>query len=231
MPQKDITDALTAEAAALSEVVAGLDGADLGRPSPCPPWTVGELVCHILMAADRIREALAESEPTGTGLVSTAAYYRPDERFSAATNANRIATARALAEQLAPGGARALAAELDRRCAVSTDLLMTARADRAVGTRHGDSMLLTDFACTRVVELGLHGLDVAIGLHRQPWLTDQAAVILTDLLVPTGSAAQLCAQLGCDRIGLIARLTGRTTLSPADERGLADLGIARLVLG
>jgi uncharacterized protein (TIGR03083 family) len=231
MTQKDITDALTAEAAALSQVVAALDGADLGRPSPCPPWTVGELVCHILMAADRIREALAEPEPTRTGLVSTAAYYRPDERFSATTNANRIATAQALARQLAAGGGRALAAELDRRCAVSTDLLMTARADRAVRTRHGDPMLLTDFACTRVVELGLHGLDVAIGLHREPWLTDQAAVILTDLLVPASCAAQVCAQLGCGRIGLIARLTGRTALSPADERGLADLGIARLILG
>ena len=231
MPRKDITDALSAEAAALSRVVAGLDGADLGRPSPCPPWTVGELVCHILMAADRIREALAEAEPAGIGLVSTAAYYRPDERFSATTNADRISTAQALAEQLAPGGGRGLAAELERRCAVSVDLLMTAPADRAVRTRHGDPMLLTDFGCTRVVELGLHGLDVAIGLHREPWLTDQAAVILTDLLVPAGNAAQLCAQLGCGRIGLIARLTGRTTLSPADERGLADLGIARLVLG
>jgi len=231
MPWKDITDALSAEAAALSRVVAGLDGADLGRPSPCPPWTVGELVCHILMAADRIREALAEAEPAGSGLVSTAAYYRPDERFSATTNADRISTAQALAEQLAPGGGRGLAAELERRCAVSVDLLMTAPADRAVRTRHGDPMLLTDFACTRVVELGLHGLDVAIGLHREPWLTDQAAVILTDLLVPAGNAAQLCAQLGCGRIGLIARLTGRTALSPAEERGLADLGIARLVYG
>ena len=72
---------------------------------------------------------------------------------------------------------------------------------------------------------------MAIGLHREPWLTDQAAVILTDLLVPAGNAAQLCAQLGCGRIGLIARLTGRTALSPAEERGLAYLGIARLVLG
>ena len=231
MPRKDITDALTAEAAALSRVVAGLDGADLGRPSPCPPWTVGELVCHILMAADRIREALAEAEPARSGLVSTTEYYRPDERFSATTNAHRVSTAQALAEQLAPGGGHALAAELDRRCAVSAHLVMTARADRAVSTRHGDPMLLTDFACTRVVELGLHGLDVAIGLHREPWLTDQAAVILMDLLVPTGRTAQVCAQLGCGRVGLIARLTGRTALSPAEERGLADLRIARLVLG
>jgi uncharacterized protein (TIGR03083 family) len=231
MPRQDITDALAAEAAALSRVVAGLDSADLGRPSPCPPWTVGELVCHILIAADRIREALAQPEPTEPGLVSTAAYYRPDERFSATTNADRIATAHALAERLAPGGGRALAAELDQRCAVSADLLMTARSDRVVRTRHGDPMLLTDFARTRVVELGLHGLDVAIGLHREPWLTDQAAVILTDLLVPDGRAALVSAQLGCGRVGLIAGLTGRNALSPAGERALADLGIARLVLG
>jgi uncharacterized protein (TIGR03083 family) len=107
MPRTAIIEALTAEAAALSGVVAGLDGADLGRPSPCPPWSVGALVCHILIAADRIAQSLAEPEPAGGGLVSTSAYYRPDERLSAATSADRIATAQSLADRLAAGGARA----------------------------------------------------------------------------------------------------------------------------
>ncbi len=231
MPRKATADALIAEAATLSSVVAGLDGADLNRPSPCQPWTVGALICHVLIAADRIAQALARPDDGTDNLISTAAYYRPDERFSAATNADRIATAQSLADRLVPAGPPALAAELDRRCAASAELLMAAPADRVVRTRHGDRMLLSDFARTRVVELGVHGLDVAIGLNRQSWLTDEAAVILEGLLLPAASAPRVRAALGCDRIGLIARLTGRISLSPADERRLTDLSVARLALG
>lgn len=231
MPRKATADALIAEATALSSVVAGLDSSDLGRPSPCPPWTVGALLCHVLIAADRIAQALAGPQDAANDLISTAAYYRPDDRFSAATNADRIATAQSLADQLVQAGPPALAAELDRRCAASVELLMAAPADRAVRTRHGDHMLLTDFASTRVVELGVHGLDAAIGLDRQPWLTDEAAGILEDLLLPAGGAPQVRAALDCDRTGLIARLTGRVPLSPADAQRLADLGVATLALG
>ena len=49
------------------------------------------------------------------------------------------------------------------------------RAGRIVQTRHGDAMLLTDFLTTRVVELAVHGLDVADVLEQQPWLTAPAA--------------------------------------------------------
>ena len=222
---------MIAEAAALSRVVAGLDCTELSRASPCPPWTVGALICHVLIAADRIAQALAEPQDTAAELVSTAAYYRRDERFSAATNADRIETAQSLADRLVPAGPRALAAELDRRCAASAELLMAAPADRAVRTRHGDRMLLTDFARTRVVEFGVHGLDAAIGLNREPWLTDEAAAILAELLLPAGLTAQVRAALGCDRTGLIARLTGRIALSPAEAEQLTNLGVARLALG
>jgi hypothetical protein len=100
-----------------------------------------------------------------------------------------------------------------------------------VRTRHGDRMLLSDFAVTRVVELAVHGLDVAAGLGRRPWLTDDAAAVLEDLMLPGGSAGALAARLGCDRAGLIARLTGRTPLSAADQAALAESGVAILALG
>jgi len=53
---------MIAEAAALSRVVAGLDSTDLSRTSPCPPWTIGALICHVLIAAGRIAQALAEPD-------------------------------------------------------------------------------------------------------------------------------------------------------------------------
>jgi len=224
------TAALAAEANALHVVASALTAADLTEPSPCPPWTTAELLCHVLIGADRIRPAMAEPPDAGGPVIGTAEYYRPDHRFSAATNADRIDTARSLAARLGPEPGP-IAAELSRRCRQSLELLTTAPSGRTVRTRHGDRMLLTDFARTRVVELAVHGLDLAIGLGRQPWMTAEAADVLAGLLLPAGGSAELARQLGCDQVGLIARLTGRAQLSPGDEEVLASAGIVRLALG
>ena len=232
--QTAVADALAAEAAALQGVVSGLTETDLSGASPCPPWMIGELLCHVLIGADRISQALSQPADASGPLITTVQYYRPDKRFSAATNADRIETARTLAARL--GDPDTMSAELGRRCRESIELLRTAPADAAIRTRHGDRMLLSDFAGTRVVELALHGLDLAIGLGRQPWMTGAAADVLIGLLLPDGGADecggdQLCARLNCDRVGLIARLTGRTALPATDEQFLAGAGITWLALG
>jgi hypothetical protein len=87
---------------------------------------------------------------------------------------------------------------------------------------------------TRVVELAVHGLDVAASLGRSPWLTSQAAAILEGLLLPGRSQCEvgrLRDRLGVDRAALIALLTGRAPLSAADEVTLIQHGVTRLTLG
>jgi uncharacterized protein (TIGR03083 family) len=227
--QNAISAALDAEAAALLAAASRLTDADLAKASPCVPWTVGELACHVLIGASRIGPALAEPGRPDQPLIGTAEYYRHDERFSAATNADRIETARTLARQLSGPGA--IAAELEQRCRESADLLAAAPESRTVTTRHGDRMLLTDFARTRVVELALHGLDLAQGLSWPPWLTSEAADVLDELLLPAGDSSQLCRDLACDRVGLIARLTGRAPLSSAEQQALSDAGVPALAFG
>jgi uncharacterized protein (TIGR03083 family) len=217
--------AVRAEAAALANVAAGLTDPDLARSSPCPPWTVADLLGHVIIAVSRIGQAIATPDDVPSAMVTAAGYYRPDHRFSAAVNDDRIATARALAARL--GNAAAIAAELDRTCRDGCQLLE--QENRIVRTRHGDRMLLTEFAKTRVVELGVHGLDVAAGLGREPWLTRPAADVLTELMLPDGTATRLCATLGVDMAGLIARLTGRATLSAAEQELLR--AVERLPLG
>jgi uncharacterized protein (TIGR03083 family) len=227
--QNAVSAALDAETAALQAAASRLTDADLGKASPCAPWTVGELACHVLIGASRIGPALAEPERPEQPVISTAEYYRHDERFSRITNADRIETARTLARQLTGPGA--IAAELERRCRESAELLAAAPEARTVITRHGDRMLLTDFARTRVVELALHGLDLAQGLSWPPWLTSEAADVLDELLLPAGGSSRLCRDLACDRVGLIARLTGRVRLSGAEEQVLSNAGIPRLAFG
>jgi uncharacterized protein (TIGR03083 family) len=224
-----VTAALAAEAATLQAVISGLTEIDLERASPCPPWTIRELSCHVLIGADRIRQAMAEPADATPPSITTVQYFRPDQRFSPATNADRIQTARAFAARL--GGPGAIAAELGRRWRYSIELLTMAPSGRTIRTRHGDRMLLTDFARTRVVELAVHGLDLAFGLDRQPWMTGAAADMLIDLLLPGGRSGEFCERLNCDRVGLIARLTGRVKLGAADEQLLTEAGVMWLALG
>jgi hypothetical protein len=101
---------------------------------------------------------------------------------------------------------------------------------RVVRTRHGDRMLLTEFLRTRVLELAVHGLDLAAGLDRPPWLTDAAAAVVEDLVLPAGSA-RLREESGWDRPALIARATGRLPLGPSDAALVERYGLRRLALG
>jgi hypothetical protein len=159
----------------------------------------------------------------------TVGYYRPDHRFSPAVNADRLGAATALAQRLGSPGA--IHAELASTCQRSASLLETTAPATTVRTRHGDYMTLSDFAVTRVAELGLHGLDLATGLGRESWLTEPAQDVLAELLVPGGDLTALEDGLHCDRLGVIARLTGRAALTPPDQKALAALGAQPLALG
>jgi uncharacterized protein (TIGR03083 family) len=227
VPYSEVTAAFAAEAGVLAKTAGQLTQADLDRTSPCPPWTTSELLCHVVIAARRIAEVPAA---TGPGeLVTAAGYYRPDHRFSPEVNSDRIEAARSLARTL--GGAAAISAAIDAACRDGQAILRAAPASAAVRTRHGDRMLLTDFARTRLVELAVHGLDLAAGLGRPTWMTPAAARVLEDLVAPGGAGPALRAALGCDRVGLIARLTGRLPLPADQEELLREYGVTRPALG
>ncbi|MFJ3877869.1 hypothetical protein ACIPW5_10460 [Streptomyces sp. NPDC090077] len=83
---------------------------------------------------------------------------------------------------------------------------------------------------TRVVEVAVHGLDLAEGLGRPPWLTPQAADVLLELLLgPDGPAA--IGALGWDRLSFLRKATGREPLDAAETARVERLGIRWLTLG
>ncbi len=214
--------AFNAESRRLSKVVAGLDDAAFARPTPCDPWTVAELVYHVGMTMRRLPGMLAAPGPAGPALVSAAGYYRADQRFSAATNADRI--------QSAQRGAAARARDFEEARRHAGLALRTAPPGRVVQTRHGDLMLLAEFLRTRVLELAVHGLDLAAALEHEPWMTAQAADVTGDLLLPAEAAARLRAETGWDQVTLIAGLTGRRPLTPAETQLIRSAGIGWLAL-
>ena len=229
MAADPIDEAFGAEGRQLSRVLAGLDDAAFARPTGCAPWTVAELAYHVRMTMGRLPGMLAVPEPAGPDLVSAAGYYRADRRFSTATNTGRVESAQRGAAGLAGATARARDFEIARRQAELA--LRDAAPGRVVATRHGDRMLLTEFPRTRVLELAVHGLDLAAALDREPWMTAQAAQVTEDLLLSPAAAGRLRAETGWDRVGLIARLTGRHPATPAETGLIQSAGIGRLALG
>ena len=224
-----ILAAFGAESQRLSEVVEGADDAVFARPSPCAPWTVAELVYHVRITMGRLPTMLSSPDPAATDLASAAAYYRPDQRFSASTNADRIQSAQRGAAALSGAAARARDFSEARQQAWAR--LQGAQPERVVQTRHGDRMLLTEFLRTRVLELAVHGLDLAAALERQPWMTPLAATVTEELLLPSAAAARLRTRAGWDRVTLIAKLTGRRPVAPAETKLIQSLGIQWLALG
>jgi hypothetical protein len=245
-----VLDAFAGEARTLAAAVADEPTAAFSAASRCPPWTVGELFWHVINGAGRVRGMLAQPEPPapeppgpeppgpepsepgppGFGLVTAAGYYQADRRFSAATNADRIATARRGA---AGRDADGLRAAFDRAWRATLGDCGAVPPGRRVLTRHGDVMLLTEFMRTRVLELAVHGLDLAAGLGRDPWLTDAAAGLVEELILPgpAGPGEALRQRLGWDRAVLLAKATGRSPVTGAEQRAIEAAGLHWLALG
>ena len=196
-------------------------------PTACTPWTVRELLGHIAVTVSWLPGMLAEQAPSHA-TVDAAQYYRPDPRFSPETNNRRIELAREYSAQAESGaGAPARFEQEWRRVA---ELCAAEPEDRVVRTRHGDPMLLNDFLVTRVVEVGVHGMDLAAALGSDPWLTHEAADVLTTLLAGDDAAAQLTA-LSWEPAFFIAKVTGRIPMTEQDRTRLDRIGIRWLALG
>nr|WP_238547390.1 maleylpyruvate isomerase N-terminal domain-containing protein [Actinoplanes friuliensis] len=176
-------------------------------PTRCSPWTVAGLLGHVVTVIGWIPGMLGGEAPLSAD-VSARAYYRADKRFSPESNSVRIA----LGIERAGSGGPALAREFLALQERVVGLCRLESPDRVVRTRHGDAMLLTDFLVTRIVEVGLHGVDLADALGREPWLTPAAAAVLKDLY-GTGEV------VGMDDVTLLKMLSGRLPASGIDLAG------------
>jgi hypothetical protein len=171
---------------------------------------------------------VAAPEPGGDNLVTAAGYYKADPRFSPATNAERIASAQRGADALGSAAALVRDFESARREAVAA--VRAASPARVVLTRHGDRMLLGEFLRTRVLEVAVHGLDLAAGLDRRPWMTPAAASVIEEMVMPPGATGSLRQAFRCDHAELIAMVTGRRPLSDAQALLIERCGVLPLVL-
>ncbi|MFF9913623.1 maleylpyruvate isomerase family mycothiol-dependent enzyme [Streptomyces sp. NPDC013457] len=227
MDHDQVLEAFRLECGALTAALAGLSEAERNLPTRCTPWTVRDLLGHVCVVIDWV-PAMLDAPAPGEAEISAVEYYRPDDRFSPRTNGKRIALAQHRAAAPANGAAFAedFAAtwrRVDRLCTVQP-------AGRTVRTRHGDAMLLSEFLLTRVVEVAVHGLDMADALGREAWLTPAAGDAVTELLLGPEHATA-ADRLEWDRPHFLRKATGREPLNEAEAAQVEQLGIRWLALG
>ncbi|MDN3242796.1 maleylpyruvate isomerase N-terminal domain-containing protein [Glycomyces tritici] len=217
--------ALNSESEHLSGILAALDDSAWAAPTRCTPWDAAALTAHITMTLARLAPMLDAPEPPAA-TVDAAGYYRPDDRFSPQVNATRIDTA----AQDARAGGPAIAARFRTTWRTAADRCAAEPATRRVTTRHGDPMTLDDFLTTRVVEVAVHGIDLADALGRPRWTTPEAAAHTSALLLGPGAGTALAA-LGLDPVAFIAKATGRDAFTDAERAAVDRLGVTWLALG
>ncbi len=227
MERDRVLEALAAETERVAGAMADVSENDFDRPTRCPPWSVRDLLAHLLVASSRLPTMLVEPQPLEAD-VSAAGYYRSDRRFGRDATTARIAAATDDAAAFASG--QALAEALDGACREMLALAQAEPPERLVRTRWGDAMSLSDFLVTRVAELGIHGLDLADGLDCAPWLTKSAADVIEELLLGD-TRIDSVPGLGWDQLTLIGAATGRRPVSDTESAQLTGHGVRWLTFG
>ncbi|MEU7124531.1 maleylpyruvate isomerase family mycothiol-dependent enzyme [Streptomyces zaomyceticus] len=227
MGHDQVLEAFQLECGALGDAVTGLSEAEWDLPTRCTPWTVRDLLGHVSVVIDWLPAMLDVPEP-GEAEISAVEYYRPDDRFSPRTNAQRIALAQDRAAGSADGAASA--EDFTATWRRADRLCRDQPGGRTVRTRHGDAMLLSEFVLTRVVEVAVHGLDMADALGREAWLTPAAGDAVAELLLGAEHATAVD-KLGWSRSRFLRKATGREPLNEAEAARVERLGIHWLALG
>ncbi len=210
-----LLETLDGEARRSIDVVRALPDEAFATPTRCPPWDVRVLVGHMVRDLDRVLTYLGDAAPE-MAISDAATYFRsydpraegPRITAGSVEAAERYASPAALVE----GFDSTL-----RRC-----LEEAARAGpaRVLATRL-TSIRLDEFVKTRILEMGVHGMDLAAALGRRPWLTPAAASVVLSMLVGLLGADPAPA-LGWSDLTFIETATGRRPLTEAERAVLAD---------
>jgi uncharacterized protein (TIGR03083 family) len=203
--------ALVQESEQVEAVLRSLDDADLTRSTRCDAWDVRGLTGHLIRDVDRILAYLAEPAPSDPDKDEVSYWFNDPVvdaagvAQSATETADRYGTLAALVEGFATTWRAAVEAA------------RAAGPDRVIVTRWGAALRMDDYIPTRVLEMTVHGLDLADALGRAAWTTAHAASITRGIL-----RALLGTEppLDWDDRTFFDKGTGRTPLSGEDRAAL-----------
>jgi uncharacterized protein (TIGR03083 family) len=204
--------ALAEESEATEAALRGVDDDAFEAPTRCPAWDVRGLAGHMPRDVDRLVDYLRAPAPAEAD-TGAAEYFR---RYDPVVDAPAVA-ARSIerAAGFATGDELVDAFAITWRRAI--DIARAAGPGRLVAVTWGPTMRLDDYLDTRVLEMVVHGLDLADALQVEEWISRDGGTIVREMLTwllgaepPTSWTDVEFAEKG----------TGRAALIDADVRQL-----------
>jgi uncharacterized protein (TIGR03083 family) len=218
-------DVLRRQLDELTALLAGLSDADFAVATRCPGWTVAELVAHCEGMLLRLVGANAR-EVGGPPEIDRAGYYRydpagPREDEDPARTFSEVIRQRVIDEV---GGRTPdqLRAALGASARAALEGVAAIPASRVIRRSGHPPMLFSEFVAARVLEFGVHTMDIAHAVDRPERVHPSAEPVVTSIL--DGLLGQaLPGGLGWDATTYILVGTGRRGLSGDDRQELGAL--------
>jgi uncharacterized protein (TIGR03083 family) len=204
--------ALRLECELVSDAVLELTEEDFARPTRCTAWNVKELLGHLYRDVDRINQALSHPGPAEPDHDSVSYWHAYDPIADAPDIADR---AKQLAAAHTTG--KDLVSAWDQMWPRALEAAVRADQSRVVVT-WGPALTLNELLKTRVLEVTIHGADLADALDREPWATPDGLGI-TNAILRGLMGADLPRDLGWDEVTFMEKGSGRGELT-AEERGI-----------
>lgn len=154
------------------------------KPSVLRGYTVGGVVAHLVQATDRTRSVLEEDEPGDRRPVGLVEFYGPNRvARQPDIDSGLHAAVRAAAHRAAEQGRDAVADRFDQSRQELDALLTAAHSDRRVPVLQvsDGAATLDSYLRTRVVELVVHGDDIAQSVGLSVEMPDEAMGIALDV--------------------------------------------------
>lgn len=213
-----IAGALAAECELVSRATSALGEADFALPTRCSAWNVKELLAHMHRGVDRINIGLA-SPPKAPVDTDSVTYWR---RYDPTTDGVAIGDRAKEVALSHPTGA-ALAAAWDDVWRRALEAVRGSVPTRSIET-WGPVLSLDEFLKTRVLEMTVHGTDLADALGSGPWATRAGVEITNEILLALLNDG-LPSDLGWDDLTLLEKGCGRRQLSE-EEAGILGRELA-----
>jgi len=222
--QREI-DALEAQCKELSALLDELSDEEWERPTRCPGWTVKELVAHCEGMLERLvgeNSQPVEGEPE----IDRVGYYGydpdgPREGEDPSKTFSEVIRERVIDEV----GARSpdeLRAAVDAAVSKALAAVCDVPADRVIKRSGHPRMRFDEFVASRVLEFGVHTMDLGHATLRGERIHPDAASIVTEIL-DGRLGAELPKGLGWDTRTFILSGTGRRRLESNERFTLGPL--------
>ena len=190
------------------------------RRTRCPEWNAKELLGHVYRAVDRIDVYLSEPAPTAA-THDGVTYFRSFDPLPGSTSSLGVAV-RGREEAAAFPTARALVEAWNGRWPAVLERSATTDPARLVMT-FGPTIRFDEYLRTRVLEVTVHGLDLADGLDIEPWATAAGRSVTAGILRGlAGEPDDGPDGVPWESIAVIEAATGRAALSEETRRALGS---------